>query len=275
MDPDSRVLIVRSPGRLNVMGRHIDHQGGHCNLMTIGYETLLAVRPREDDLVRLYNVDRDRFPDREFSISEMVTGLPWDDWLSLVNSDKVREMVRDTGGDWSQYVKAAVLRLQKKFAHRRLRGMDIVVSGNIPPAAGLSSSSSLVVGAAEATIAVNRLDTFPAQFVDLCGEGEWFVGTRGGSADHAAVKLGQKGSVIKVTFFDFAVEDMVPFPDDHVMAVFDSGIKAQKSGDAKDQFNHRIACYRIGFRLIRKFLPHSPRCCIICATSTCAPSASR
>ncbi len=70
--------------------------------------------------------------------------------------------------------------------------MDIVVSGNIPLAAGLSSSSSLVVGAAEATIAINGLETFPAQFVDLCGEGEWFVGTRGGSADHAAIKLGQK-----------------------------------------------------------------------------------
>ena len=133
--------------------------------------------------------------------------------------------------------------------------MDIVVSGNIPPAAGLSSSSSLVVGVAEATIALNRLETFPAQFVDLCGEGEWFVGTRGGSADHAAIRLGRKGNVIKVTFFDFAVEDTVPFPDDHVMAVVDSGLRAHKSGDAKDQFNHRVACYRLGFRLIRKLHP--------------------
>lgn len=237
------------------MGRHIDHQGGHGNLMTIGYETLLVIRPREDDLIRLYNVDRARFPNREFSISEMIAGLPWDDWLSLIESDKVREMVREAGGDWSQYLKAAVLRLQKKFPHHRLRGMDIVVSGNIPPAAGLSSSSSLVVGAAEATIAVNRLETFPAQFVDLCGEGEWFVGTRGGSADHAAISLGRKGNVIKVAFFDFAVQAIVPFPDDYVMAVVDSGLRARKSGDAMDQFNHRIACYRLGFRLIRKFHP--------------------
>ncbi len=255
MDPDARLLIVRSPGRLNVMGRHIDHQGGNCNLMTIGYETILAVRPRKDDLVRLFNADPSRFPDRKFSISEMVAGLPWNDWLSLVNSDKVREMVREAGGDWSQYVKAAVLRLQKKFSHQRLRGMDIVVSGNIPPAAGLSSSSSLVVGVAEATIAVNSLETFPAQFVDLCGEGEWFVGTRGGSADHAAIRLGRRGNVIKVTFFEFAVEDTVPFPDDYVMAVVDSGLRAHKTGNAKDQFNHRVACYRLGFELIRKLHP--------------------
>jgi N-acetylgalactosamine kinase len=255
MDPASLVLIVRSPGRLNVMGRHIDRQGGNGNLMTIGFETLLAVRPREDDLVRLANVDPDRYPDREFSISELVAGLPWDDWLSLVESDKVRQMVREAGGDWSQYVKAAVLRLQKKFPHQRLRGMDIVVSGNIPPAAGLSSSSSLVVAAAEATIAANGLETHPAEFVDLCGEGEWFVGTRGGSADHAAIRLGRKGSVIKVAFFEFAVEDAVPFPDDHVMAVVDSGLRAPKSGSARDQFNHRIACYRLGLLLIRKLHP--------------------
>ncbi len=95
LDPDARVLIVRSPGRLNVMGRHIDHQGGNCNLMTIGYETLIAVQPRTDDRVRLVNVDSDRFPHREFSIGELVAALPWDDWLSLVNSDKVREMVRE------------------------------------------------------------------------------------------------------------------------------------------------------------------------------------
>lgn len=252
---DRRAIIVRSPGRLNVMGRHIDHQGGNCNLMTIGYETLLAVAPRDDDRVRLFNVERSRFPDREFSISEMVAGLPWDDWLSLVNSDKVREMVREAGGDWAQYVKAAVLRLQKKYPGTRLRGMDIIVSGNIPAAAGLSSSSSLVVGAAEATIALNRLETFPAQFVDLCGEGEWFVGTRGGAADHAAIRLGRKGTVIKVIFFDFAVQASVPFPDDYAMAVVDSGFRARKSGDAKDQFNHRIACYRLGFKLIRKLHP--------------------
>jgi len=251
----TRVLLVRSSGRLNVMGRHIDHQGGNCNLMTIGFESLMAVHPRADDHVRLFNTDPAHYPEREFAISDLLADLPWDDWLSLVNSDKVSEMVRTTGGDWSQYFKAAILRLQKKFPQLPLRGMDVVVSGNIPPAAGLSSSSSLVVAAAESTIAINRLDVFPAQFVDLCGEGEWFVGTRGGSADHAAVKLGRRGKVIQVAFFDFAVKQAIEFPDDYVMVVGDSGIRARKSANTRDQFNQRIACYRLGLRLIRRFNP--------------------
>ncbi|MDD5599420.1 MAG: NTP transferase domain-containing protein [Victivallaceae bacterium] len=247
--------IVRSPGRLNVMGRHVDHQGGNCNLMTIGFETLLAVHPRDDDMVCLYHVDEDNFASTGFSIGELVSDLPWDDWHSLVNSEKLAGLISSYGVDWSQYVKAAVLRLQKKFINQKLCGMDIVVSGNVPMAAGLSSSSSLVVGVADATVAVNKLDTFPAQLVTLCGEGEWFVGTRGGSADHAAVKLGERGKVVKVTFFDFAVEDIVDFPEGYVMAVCDSGIKARKSSNAKDQFNHRICCYRIGFMLIKKMFP--------------------
>jgi N-acetylgalactosamine kinase len=256
---DKLCCIVRSPGRLNVMGRHVDHQGGNCNLMTIGYEALMVVHPREDDTIRMFNVDREQFAPAEFSISEMVGDLPWDDWLSLVNSKKLAQLISEYGVDWSHYLKAAILRLQKKFSHTKLTGMDIMVYGNVPMAAGLSSSSSLVVGAAEAVVAANRLETFPSQFITLCGEGEWFVGTRGGAADHAAVKLGQEGKIVKVTFFDFAIQDIVPFPDDCAMVVCDSGIKACKSSNAKDQFNHRISCYRIGFMLIKKLFPqYSP-----------------
>jgi len=252
---NNRVFIVRSPGRVNVMSRHIDHQGGICNLMTIGYETLMVVRPRKDDRVKLYSTDPDHFPEREFSIGKLVEDLPWDDWISLVDSEKVTSIVHTYGGDWAQYIKAAVLRLQKKFRTQKLCGMEIVVSGNIPIAAGLSSSSSLVVGAAEAAVAINGLETHPVQLVDLCGEGEWFVGTRGGAADHAAIKLGQKGRVVKVTFFDFCLLDTVPFPKEYVLAVCESGVKSQKTVDARDLFNHRICCYRIGFLLIKKYLP--------------------
>jgi N-acetylgalactosamine kinase len=255
VDPDKKVFIVRSPGRVNIMGRHIDHQGGICNLMAIGYETLMIVRPREDDLVRIFSLNSDHFPDREFSIGKMVEDLPWDDWFSLINSEKVSEMVQTYGGDWAQYIKAAVLRLQKKFTTEKLSGMDLVVSGNIPMAAGLSSSSTLVVGTAEAAVTINGLDTSPAQLVDLCGEGEWFVGTRGGSADHTAVKFGQKGKVVKVTFFDFSILDTVPFPQEYVLVVCDSGLKAQKTGNARDLFNHRVCCYRMGFLLIKKHFP--------------------
>ena len=180
---------------------------------------------------------------------------PWDDWLSLVNSKAVANLTLSAGGDWSQYVIAAVLRLQKKFAAQKLRGFDMFVSGDIPIAAGLSSSSALVVGTAEAMVTLNGLNTFPSQFVDLCGEGEWFVGTRGGSADHAAIKMGEKGKVVQMAFLPFAVQETVPFPRDYVLAVCDSGVKAHKTTNARDQFNHRVACYRLGAAMILQLFP--------------------
>ncbi len=249
------LAVIRAPGRVNVMGRHVDHQGGNCNLMTINFETLMAVSPRNDDKVRLVHLDGENFKPCEFSISGMVRELPWDDWQSVVDSRELKKLIGEYGVDWSHYIKAAVLRLQKKFNSRPLRGMNLFVTGNVPMAAGLSSSSSLVVGAAEAVAAVNALDTFPAQLVTLCGEGEWFVGTRGGAADHAAVKLGAKGKVVKVGFFDFKVEDTFDFPADCVMVLCDSGIKARKAAGARDQFNLKVCCYKIGFRLLRRHFP--------------------
>ncbi|GAH50036.1 unnamed protein product, partial [marine sediment metagenome] len=68
-----------------------------------------------------------------------------------------------------------------------LRGMNVMVHGNIPRAAGLSTSSSIVVSAAEACIRINELEVDPMEFIDICGYGEWYVGTLGGSGDHAAI----------------------------------------------------------------------------------------
>ncbi len=253
-DMSALVTVIRSPGRVNTMGRHVDHQGGNCNLMTIGYETLMAACRRNDDKVILRNLDPE-FEPVEFSIGELVRDLPWDDWQTLVGSAKLAKLLKQYGVNWSDYIKAVFLRFQKHFFNQRLCGMEIIVSGNVPMAAGLSSSSTLVVGAAEAVVGANRLDLESDKLITLCGEGEWFVGTRGGAADHAAVKLGACNKVVKVGFFDFKVEKMVNFPEDYTLIVGDSGIKARKSSNAKDQFNHRVSCYRIGLLLLKKLFP--------------------
>jgi N-acetylgalactosamine kinase len=252
---ERRVLLARAPGRMNIMGRHIDHQGGACNLIAIDREVLLAAALRDDDVVQLFNVRADQFPGRSFSIGELLAQLTWDDWLSLVNSEPVRRMVTQAGGDWAQYIRAAVLRLQKHYPQVKLRGLDLVVHGSVPVAAGLSSSSALVVATAEAVAALNGLDVRPRQLVDLCGEGEWFVGTRGGAADHAAMKFGRRDAVIHVGFFPFSVGEAAPFPAGYRMVFCNSHIRAQKAAGGRQVFNARIACYRIGVQLIKRLYP--------------------
>ena len=253
--PQAEVLIIRSPGRVNLMGRHVDHRGGHNNLMAINREVLMVVEERPDNNVALHNLDFRRFKFRTFNIGEVVASLDWDDWIATINSEKVLRMVREAGGDWANYIKAAALRLQEKFRTRRIHGLNVMVSGNIPMGAGLSSSSAMVVAAAEAICEVNGLAVTPQQFVNLCGEGEWFVGTRGGSGDHAAIKLSRRSAIAHARFYPFEVESSVPFPEGYRVVVCASGIQARKAENARDVFNQCIAAYEAGSLFFRQLLP--------------------
>ena len=113
---------------------------------------------------------------------------------NFVNSDWVREHGlrhrRATGATTSRPPCSASSTAIRTCASA---GINMALSGNVPIAAGLSSSSTIVVATLQAAIALNNFDLTSQQFIDLCGEGEWFVGSRGGAGDHAAIYLGQRG----------------------------------------------------------------------------------
>ncbi|MBN2507380.1 MAG: NTP transferase domain-containing protein [Verrucomicrobia bacterium] len=250
----SPVAIMRSPGRINVLGRHIDHQGGTVNVMAINREIILVAAPRTDDRVSLANTDPTQFASQEFRISDLVARLDWDDWQHVVDGPRIQRLLEAARGDWGNYVMAACLRLQDLFRDRRLRGLDMLVGGDIPMGAGLSSSSALVVATAEAITAFNRLPVSSRRLVSLCGEGEWFVGTRGGAADHAAIKLSRRGYVTRVDFFPFRIEDTARFFPGHDLVVCNSGVYAGKSHQARNTFNQKVTAYHIGrvwFKMLR------------------------
>lgn len=251
---DRRVIISRAPGRVNLMGRHVEHRGGFVNVISINKELLVVASPREDDRITITNVNPD-FQDRSFRISDYLTDLNWNDWVSFIESDAIRTLVQQTKGDWSNYVKAAVLKLQYTYQDVKLRGMDMVFCGDIPMAAGLSSSSAIIVATAEAAVAINNLDVTVQRFVDLCGEGEWFVGSRGGSGDHAAMKFGSRGTVAHLGFFPFGFHRAIRFPAGYQLLIANSHIKAQKSSGAKDLFNQRVASYEFGLMLLKQRYP--------------------
>jgi len=254
-----QVAIIRSPGRINLLGRHIDHQGGTVNVMAINREIIMVASPRDDDQVSLTNVDATHFSEQVFRISDLVANLDWDDWQRVIDGPRIQRMLDAARGDWANYVKAAILRLQEQFRDRRLRGLDIMVGGDIPMGAGLSSSSALVVATAEAVTGFNRLPVNARRLVSLCGEGEWFVGTRGGAADHAAIKLSRRGYVTRVSFFPFEIGKSARFFPDHDLVVCNSGIYAGKSHKARNTFNEKVTAYHIGrvwFKMLRPDLAH-------------------
>jgi N-acetylgalactosamine kinase len=248
------VAIVRSPGRINLMGRHIDHQGGTVNVMAVNREIIMVAAPRTDDVVSLANTAGAQFSEESFRISDLVASLNWDDWQRVIDGPRLQRLLEAARGDWANYVKAAILRLQELFRDRQLRGLDMMVGGDIPMGAGLSSSSALVVATAEAVRVFNRLPVSARRLVSLCGEGEWFVGTRGGAADHAAIKLSHRGCVTRVGFFPFHIEDSARFFPGHDLVACNSGIYAGKSREARNTFNAKVTAYHIGrirFKMMR------------------------
>ena len=253
---DGVATVIRAPGRVNLMGRHVDHRGGCVNLMAIDREHILVARPRNDATVIARNADAGHFADLEFSVGDLLAQVGLDDWREFVNSKIVMQLVRDLAGDWGNYLKAPMLRLQQQFKDRLIYGVDCVVSGDIPIAAGLSSSSALVVAMADALVLANGLPLTAHDLVDVCGEGEWFVGTRGGSADHAAVKLSQARRVAHVCFFPFAIKEYVPFPDGYSLVICNSRIQARKAAGARDKFNERVASYEFAVRWVKERFPN-------------------
>ena len=250
-----RMILVRAPGRINLMGRHVDHRGGHVNVIAIPREVLLAAAPRDDEVVALRHVHPGKFPAREFRIGEFPLGATGGEWTDLLNSPAVGELLESARGDWGHYARAALLRLRHDAPGAAVGGMDCVVAGDIPVGAGLSSSSALLVAFAEAAAALNGLSIATPDFVDLCGQAEWFVGSRGGSADHAAIKTCRRGQVSRLAFRPFRDAGRVRFPDDLRVVVAHSGGAAAKSAEARDLFNQRVACYEIAMMLLRRLWP--------------------
>lgn len=256
---DRPCVIASAPGRINLMGRHIEHRGGSTNYMATNQRTTFVVAPREDDVIRIANLDP-AFPDAEFGIGDYLqAGEPMTTagWLDFLDSAPIRRDLETTRGHWVNYVKSAVLRFQAS-TDMPLCGMDMLVSGNIPVAAGLSSSSALVVATAEAIVALNELNLSTREFVDLCGEGEWYVGSRGGAGDHAAMKCAKAGCVTHLRFKPFEIGEVVPFPAGCAVLVVDSGEQAKKSEGARETFNARIRDYEAALSEVKRHHPEFP-----------------
>lgn len=238
------LIISRAPGRINLLGNHIEHRGGYVNYVAVNRETLLVASPRHDDRVVIHNANSERFTPREFSIGELLPPSKRGDWLGYIETVKL-EM-----HDWENYIRAAILRLQDHFPDNPLKGLNIAVAGDIPIAAGLSSSSSLVVSTLEAALFFNDLEIPHLEKAEFCGLAEWYAGTRGGAGDHAAMLYAQRQAIVHLQFFPLKTE-AIPLPEGYRVVACNSFVEHAPPGI----FNERIATYEIGLLLVKKHFP--------------------
>src|SRR5215472_13820131 len=162
-------LPLSVPGRVNLIGEHIDYHNLPVFPMAIRRRISIAVRPRTDRLIRI--TSSGGYDDREF------------EWVA--------PLAPSAAGDWSNYVKAAAQAVGDHWGVRN--GIDATVVSDLPPAAGLSSSSALLTGFTLALLRANGIATTFEELMQVLPEAEYFVGTRGGGMDHAAVLASKAG----------------------------------------------------------------------------------
>ncbi|MCS7263974.1 MAG: hypothetical protein NZ805_03985 [Armatimonadetes bacterium] len=258
----AKIFLVRSPSRLNLMGRHIDHRGGFVHPIALPREILIAVQPREDEILNIHHALTSSFPSHIFKFSEIsppksLSVDEWDRWTR--EHSKQRKEV----AGWAIYAEAAAATMVNWHKElgisdlKLMKGLNAVVYGDIPPEAGLSSSSALFIAFLLALLHCNfgaqRLKVSPS-IAEIFGYGEWYVGTRGGAGDHAAILFADLGKVMKVGFFPMTIEHL-PFPEELCLLVIDSGERAHKAGKARLEFNRRVAAYEVGMLIWRERFP--------------------
>lgn len=225
------------PGRIEVLGKHVDYAGGRSLTCATEQGFCMVASPRNDWRVRL--IEPTRRLEASFPLDPELE--PW-------------------ANDWTNYPMNVCRRIARNFPRSlpaKLRGCDIAFTSDLPQAAGLSSSSALVVGAFTAIAEINNLQQHPAYTsaitsdLDLAGylgavenglgygplEGDRGVGTLGGSQDHTAILCAKANTLSCFTYRPVQLESRITLPGNHVFVIGVSGVHAAKAGNAKDQYN--------------------------------------
>jgi N-acetylgalactosamine kinase len=244
--PGVPVSLARAPGRINLIGEHTDYNGLPVFPFAIHRDLAAAFGPREDGRVVLHNLDP-AYPPREFRLEAAIP--PY------------------ATGDWGNYLKAAAQGLLDRFGvgggqagpaptpgpAGGFRGLNAVIHGDIPPAAGLSSSSAMVVLGALMLLAAGGLSLPGPELATLLARAEHYVGTQGGGMDQAASLLSRSGTALKIDFFPLRVTP-APLPAGAVFVVADSLVKAAKTAEALDKYNRRPIECRLAVAVLRRRL---------------------
>ena len=225
------------PGRLEVFGTHTDYAGGRTLVCAIPRGFAVVARHRRDGVVRVADARREQD-------------------VELVPGEEILRADSPVQVGWRHYVAVVARRLARNFPGASF-GTDIVIASDLPRAAGMSSSSALVVAVAAVLVHSGALTTRDEwrqniqgiedeagyyacmenglSFGTLTGDGG--VGTHGGSEDHAAILTATARHLSAFSFVPMRPLDIVRVPDAWRFVLSPSRVAAQKAGTAREAYN--------------------------------------
>ena len=164
--------MYRAPGRVNLIGEHTDYNDGFVMPAAIDYHVWVAIAPRNDRKLIIHSEDFGE--DVAFDLDQAYP--------------KAR-------GHWSDYIRGVAAMLE--LAGHRLKGADLLVKGNVPIGAGLSSSAAIGVASGLALSRNSDLILDSVQLAQTCRRAEnEFVGARVGIMDPFISCCGQSGQAL-------------------------------------------------------------------------------
>ncbi len=222
LTPPSQVVLA--PGRVNLIGEHTDYNDGFVLPCAIDFGTYVAAGERDDDMIHVLALDYEG-QESSFSVS---TPIP-----------------RDPEAPWADYVRGVVEALTKR-GHAP-KGANLVISGNVPQGAGLSSSASLEVAVALTLSELFGFDLSAAELAHVGQDAEnHYVGCQCGIMDQLASAAGLKDHATLIDCRSLEVKP-VPLPDDVSIVIINSNVRR---GLVDSEYNARRSECEEGARLL-------------------------
>ncbi|ORX84003.1 galactokinase [Basidiobolus meristosporus CBS 931.73] len=234
-------FVVRSPGRVNIIGEHIDYAGFPVFPMAIERDCLIAVAAEKTSTPRV----------------ELANIVPKYHSSDFAHVQDTCVDIDSSLHDWSNYFKAGYKGMHEAIKTRNPASMYCLVDGIVPGGAGLSSSSALVCSAAMATMIANNYDLPKQKIVQIAVESERYVGTNGGGMDQTASIMSTSNNALFIEFSPTFNTTPIRFPRTQPplsFVVANTLVVADKVVSSPICYNLRVVETRIGAQLMGKEL---------------------
>ncbi|XP_054157904.1 N-acetylgalactosamine kinase-like [Oppia nitens] len=233
------MFLVRVPGRVNIIGEHIDYVGYSVFPMALKQDIIMAVSVNNTPNIELTNLEANEYGD--------IT-------LDPTNLEFVQPP------QWYHYFQCGYRGVVDRFCNGQPPlGLNVAVHGTIPPGSGLSSSSAMVCASAFATIMAfhqkTNLLSVPInklEITQLCIKSERYIGTDSGGMDQAIAILAQEGSAKYIEFIPELTAVNVQLPTGVNFYISHCGVSMNKAATA--YYNTRVAETRLAAAVIAKKL---------------------
>lgn len=215
-------FFTRAPGRVNLIGEHIDYCGYSVLPMAIEHDIVIACSLNSTATLNLTNYEDEEFREKTVDVKDF-------------SIDKTKPR-------WHDYFLSGFKGILEKFKIENPTGINVCLYGQVPKSAGLSSSSALVVCAALCTVYANEINLSKTELAEICAEAEKYVGTQGGGMDQAISCLAEAGCAKLIDFNPLKVTN-VTLPPGSMFVITNSCVEANKA--ASNYFNTRVVECRL------------------------------